>query len=120
MWKNYPADMLYAAVMRRISKRYAPHLFIGDGPSQDDDDLVVAEHEISIATGEELPALDEPRSEYWDRKGTTAREPEPVADAARLLPEDDPEDPLGAIAEAAHAEQQTLAAQPAWANVACV
>jgi hypothetical protein len=41
MWKNYPADMLFAAVMRRISKRYAPHLFIGD--QRDDNDLIAAE-----------------------------------------------------------------------------
>jgi len=66
MWKSYPADMLYAAVMRRISKRYAPHLFIGDKPSSDDEDLVAVEQEVALAAGEDVQALEAPRSEYWD------------------------------------------------------
>lgn len=46
MWKNYPADMLFAAVMRRIAKRYAPHLFLGERTDAPENDLIAAEADV--------------------------------------------------------------------------
>lgn len=79
MWRNYPADMLYAAVMRRISKRYAPHLFIGDATSNEGDELADAEQEVALVHGEESPALGASRSDYWERDTKRSESEGPAA-----------------------------------------